>query len=75
MLHINPEFNDVFEEPPTLALRNNRNLYDLLGCKNIVDEKLQRLSKKKNIGFSIVPQYQETYAASKFYTCNLLKPV
>ena len=32
--------------------RRNRNLYDLLGCKNIADAKLQRLSKKKKIGFS-----------------------
>ena len=48
LLHINQEFKDVFQESPILAFRRNRNLYDLLGCKNIVDGKLQRLSKKKN---------------------------
>ena len=41
----------VFQEPPILAFRRNRNLFDLLGCKNITDGKLQRLSKKKKIGF------------------------
>ena len=52
LLHINQEFKDVFQEPPILAFRRNRNLYDLLGCKNIVDGKLQELSKKNKIGFS-----------------------
>ena len=51
LLHINQEFKDVFQEPPILAFRRNRNLYDLLGCKNIVDGKLQRLSNNKKIGF------------------------
>ena len=52
LLHINQEFKDVFQEPPILAFRRNRNLYYLLGCKNMVDRKVQRLSKKKKIGFS-----------------------
>ena len=52
LLHINQEFKDVFQEPPILAFRRNRNLNDLLGCKNIVDGKLQKISKKKKIGFS-----------------------
>ena len=52
LLHVNQEFKDVFQEPPILAFRRNRNLYDLLGCKNIVDGKVQRLPKKKKIGFS-----------------------
>ena len=52
MLHISQEFKDAFQEPRIFALRRNRNLFDLLGCKNIVDEKLPRLSKKKKIGFS-----------------------
>ena len=51
LLHINQEFKDVFQEPPILAFRRNRKLYDLLGCKNIIDGKLERLPKKK-IGFS-----------------------
>ena len=75
MLHINQEFKEVFQELPFIALRKNRNLYDLLGCKNIVERKLQRLCKKKNIGFSIISQNHKTYAISKFYTCNILKPV
>ena len=52
LLHINQEFKDVFQEPPILAFRRNRNLYDLLGCKNIVDGKIQRFPKKKKVGFS-----------------------
>ena len=40
LLHINQEFKDVFQEPPILAFRRNKNLYNLLGCKNIVDGKL-----------------------------------
>ena len=52
LLHINQDFQDVFQEPPILSFRRNKNLYDLLGWKNIVDGKLQRPSKKKKIGFS-----------------------
>ena len=52
LLHINQEFKDVFQKTPILAFRRNKNLDDLLGCKNIVDRKVQRLSKKKKIGFS-----------------------
>ena len=52
LLHINQEFKDVFQEPTILAFRRNRNLYNLLGCKNIVDGKVQGLSKKKKIEFS-----------------------
>ena len=52
LLHINQELKDVFQEPPILAFRRNRNLCELLGCKKNVDGKLQRLSKKKKIGFS-----------------------
>ena len=52
LLRINQEFKDVFQEPPILAFRRNRNFYGLLGCKNIVDGKIQRLSSKKKIGFS-----------------------
>ena len=48
LLHIKQEF----KEPPILVFTRNTNLYDLLGCKNIVDGKLQRHSKKKKIGFS-----------------------
>ena len=43
LLHINQEFKDVFEEPHILAFKRNSNLYDLLGCKNVIDGKLQRL--------------------------------
>ena len=50
--HINQEFKDEFQEPPILAFRRNRNLYNLLGCKSIVDRKLRRLSKKKKNRFS-----------------------
>ena len=39
---------DVFQEPPILAFRRNRNLYDPLEGKNFIDGKLQILSKKKN---------------------------
>ena len=45
------KFKDAFQEPPILTFRRNGNLYDLLGCKNIVYGKLQRLSKKKKIEF------------------------
>ena len=47
LLHINQEFKDLFQKPPIFAFRWNRNLYDLLRCEDIVDGKLQRLSKKK----------------------------
>ena len=74
LLHINQEFKDLFQKPPILAFRRNRNLYDLLGCKNVVDGKVQRLSKKKKLDFPpSVSQNRETYAASKLYTRNILK--
>ena len=75
LLHINQEFQDVFQELSFLPLRKNRNLYDLPGWKNFVDENLQRHSEKKNFGFSIVSQNRETYAVRKFSSCNILKPV
>ena len=70
LLHINQEFKDVFEEPHILAFKRNRNLYDLLGCKNIIDGKLLRLLKeKKNWMFhKVFLKIGETYALSKFYT-------
>ena len=52
LLHIKQEIKDLFQEPPVLVFKRNRNVSDLLGCKNIVDRKLQRLFKKKKIGFS-----------------------
>ena len=52
LLLINQEFKNMFQEPPILAFTQNKNLYDLVGCKNIVDGKLQRLPKKKKIRFS-----------------------
>ena len=51
MLHINQEFKDVFQEAPISAIRRYRILQHLPGCKNIVDGKLQRQSKKKKIEF------------------------
>lgn len=52
LLFINQEFKDMFQEPPILAFIRTKNLYHLLGCKNIVDGKLQGQSNKKK-GFSI----------------------
>ena len=71
--HIKQEFQDVFQEPPMLVFRKNRNLY-LLGCQNWfwTTETIQ----EKNNFFSLsVSQNQETYFISKFYTHNLLKAV
>ena len=45
---MNQKFKDVFQEPPILAFRRNRNLHDPLEGKNFIDGKLQILSKKKN---------------------------
>ena len=39
--HINQEFKKVFQKLSFLPLKKNRNLYDLLGCKNVVAGKLQ----------------------------------
>ena len=64
LVHINQKFKDVFQEPSILAFRRNRNLYDLPGCKNLIDGKLQRLSKKKKIGFSTVSQNRGAYGVS-----------
>ena len=47
--HINQEFKDVFQEPPILAFRRNRSLYDLLGCKKYCRGKTTKaLQEEKN---------------------------
>ena len=51
LLQINKEFQDIFQHIPILAFRGNKNLHDLLGCKNIVNNRVQKSSKNK-IGFS-----------------------
>ena len=60
----------MFPEPRILTFRRNRNLYDLLRCKNIVDRKLQNVlqeEKKKDFPLN-ASKNQET-------TRNLLKAV
>ena len=47
LLHINQEFKDVFQEFSVSAFRRCTDLYDLLGYKNIVDGKLQRLKRQR----------------------------
>ena len=47
LLHINQEFKDVFQEFSISAFKRCTNLYDLLGCKNIVDGKLQKLKRQR----------------------------
>ena len=50
VLQINKEFQDIFQQIPTLAFRRNKHLHDLPGCKNIVNNRLQKNSKNR-IGF------------------------
>ena len=72
LLLINQEFKDMFQEPPILAFIRAKNLYHLLGCKNIVDGKLQGQSRKK-MDFPLT--VSQTYVVSKFYTSSLLQTV
>ena len=51
LLQINKEFQDIFQQIPILAFRTNKNLHDLLGSKNIVNNGVQKNSKNKS-GFS-----------------------
>ena len=46
LLHINKEFEDVFQEKHILAFRRNIHLYDVLRCKNSAGKKIQRQCKK-----------------------------
>ena len=51
LIQIYKEFQDIFQQIPILPYRRNKNLHDLLGCKNNVNNRVQKNSKNK-IGFS-----------------------
>ena len=44
LLQINKKFQDIFQQIPILAFRRNKSLHDLLGCKNIVNNRVQKNS-------------------------------
>ena len=48
LLQIKKEFQDIFQQTPILAFRRNKNLHDLLICKNIVNNRVQKNLKEQN---------------------------
>ena len=42
LLHIKPNLAEIFQNPPTLALRRNKNLRDIIGTKSIENGKIKR---------------------------------
>ena len=84
LLQIKKEFQDIFQQTPILACRINKNLHDLLVCKNIVNNRVQKNLKNK-IGFSIKCfsksgnlcwwWNRETCVANKFYIQSVLEAI
>ena len=73
LLQINKEFQDIFQKIPILAFRRNKNLHDLLECKNILNNRVQKNSKNKT-GFSTKRfsksgnlSYKQVVHSSKLY--------
>ena len=44
LLHINPNLAEIFQNPPILVLRQNKNLRDIIGTKLIENGKVKRKS-------------------------------
>ena len=42
LLHINPNLAEIFQNPPILAFRRNKNLRDIIGTKLIENSKVKR---------------------------------
>ena len=42
LLHINPNLAEIFQNPPILAFRRNKNLRDIIGNKLIENGKVKR---------------------------------
>ena len=42
LLHINPNLAEIFQNPPILAFRRNKNLRDIIGTKLIENGKVKR---------------------------------
>ena len=47
LLHINPNLAEVFQNPPILAFRQNKNLREIIGTKLIENGKVKRKFKNK----------------------------
>ena len=41
LLHINPNLAEIFQNPPILAFRRNKNLRDIIGTKSIQNGKVK----------------------------------
>ena len=42
LLHIKPNLAEIFQNPPILALHQNKNLRDIIGTKSIENGKVKR---------------------------------
>ena len=47
LLHINPNLAEIFQSPPILAFRRNKNLRDIIGTKLIENGKVKRKLSNK----------------------------
>ena len=52
LLHINPNLTEIFQNPPILAFRQNKNLRDIIGTKLIENGKVKRKFTNKIQGKS-----------------------
>ena len=61
------QINKEFQQTPIFAFRRKDTLHDLLRCKNVVNNRVQKNSKKKIGFFTNVSRNRETCLANKFY--------
>ena len=66
LLQINKEFQN-YQQTPIFAFRRKDTLHDLLKCKSVVNNRVQKNSKKKIGFFTNVSRNRETCVANKFY--------
>ena len=50
ILHVNPEFKNVFSEPPILAFKRNKNLRDFIGSNRIAANQVLRPKNVTEMG-------------------------
>ena len=48
LLHVNPNLAEIFQNPPILAFRRNKNLRDIIGTKLIEKQQIQKEIYKEN---------------------------
>ena len=64
---INKEFQEIVQQILILAFTRNENIHDLLGCKNIVNNRVQKKSRTKLVYSLSVFRNRKTCVTHKLY--------